>query len=171
MNLYLRLIAFFSRVLLRGRIGPWDTAVTPFRVWPTDLDGLGHMNNAKYLSLLDLARMDLLLRSPLWRRTNREGWYAVVAAQTIRYRRSLQPWQKFKVHTSIIGFDEKAIYFRSDFRVGDDVYASAVAQSRMLRRGGGHVTPKELVDVVGSAPEGELPEWVLSWAEAVRAGL
>lgn len=171
MNLYLRLLALAARLRLRGHVSPWDTAVTPFRVWPSDLDGLGHMNNAKYLALLDLGRIDLMLRSQFWQKIQAQGWYPVVAAQTIRYRHSLQPWQKFTLHTTIIGFDDKAIYFEHEFRVGDVVYARAVAQSRMLRRGGGHVTPGELTALVGGAPDLDLPQWVSTWADVVRTGL
>ncbi len=39
-----------------------------FRVLPTDLDVLGHMNNGVYLSIMDLGRMDLLQRSGIWSR-------------------------------------------------------------------------------------------------------
>lgn len=171
MNLYLRLVALLARLPLRGRIALWDTSVTPFRVWPSDLDAIGHMNNAKYLALLDLGRIDLMMRSGFWARLNEQGWYPVVAAQTIRYRRSLMPWQKFTLHTRLIGSDDKALYFDHEFRVGDVVYARAVAQSRMLRKGGGHVSSAEVVALADGMPSMELPAWVLTWAATVREGL
>jgi acyl-CoA thioesterase FadM len=81
--------------------------VTPFRVWPSDLDTLLHMNNGKYLSIMDLGRMDLMLRSGTWPRLKAAGWYPVLAGQTIAYYRSLNPWKTFEVHTRILGFDDR----------------------------------------------------------------
>ena len=42
------------------RLGHWDVARTKFRVLPTDLDILKHMNNGVYLSIADIGRFDLL---------------------------------------------------------------------------------------------------------------
>ena len=36
--------------------------LTPFRCWFTDLDVLRHMNNGKYFSIMDLARVDRILK-------------------------------------------------------------------------------------------------------------
>lgn len=170
-NLYLRLVALLARLPLRGRIAFWDTAVTPFRVWPTDLDIVGHVTNAKYLAMLDVGRIDLMMRSEFWKRINDQGWYPVVAAQTIRYRHSLTPRQKFTLHTRFIGFDEKAMYFDHEFRVGDVVHSRAIAQTRMLRKGGGHVSSAEVRELVTGMPELKLPDWVNAWAATVREGL
>ena len=171
MNLYLRLVTLMARLPLRGRIAFWDTSVTHFRVWPTDLDAIGHMTNSKYLSLLDLGRIDLMTRSGAWSRITEQGWYPVVAAQTIRYRRSLMPWQKFTVHTRVLGADDRALYFDHEFRVGDVVYARALAQSRMLRKGGGHVGGDEWLALIPGMPELELPAWAATWAHTVRTSL
>ena len=74
MNLYLRLVWLYARSRFRSRLAPQDTAVTPFRVWPSDLDTLWHMNNGKYLSIMDLGRMDLMMRSGTWSRITGAGW-------------------------------------------------------------------------------------------------
>src|SRR5690625_2234262 len=88
------------------------------RVWPTDLDILWHMNNGKYLSIMDVARFVLLQRNGVWSVFQREGWYPVVVGQTISYRKSLNPWQKFVIETRIIGFDEQAVYVEQRFEIG-----------------------------------------------------
>ncbi|NCD21010.1 MAG: thioesterase, partial [Actinobacteria bacterium] len=54
MNLVFRLWWLRLRARRRGQLSVWDVARTPFRVLPTDLDLLFHMNNGKYLSILDL---------------------------------------------------------------------------------------------------------------------
>ncbi len=112
MNLYFRLLLLTLRTRLArtrpSRLGRgtslWDEARTPFRVAPTDLDPLRHVNNGKYLSLLDLGRYDLLTRSGFWQAASERGWYAVVAAQTITYKRSLTLGQRFVLRTGCSGW-------------------------------------------------------------------
>ena len=45
------------------------------------------MNNGRYLTLMDLGRADLVIRSGLWRAVLRHGWAPVVSAVKIRFRR------------------------------------------------------------------------------------
>jgi acyl-CoA thioesterase FadM len=171
MNLYLRLMWLTLRLRLRPRraLTLWDEARTPFRVAPTDLDPLRHMNNGKYLSLLDLGRLDLMIRCGFWTELDRRGWYPVVAAQTISYKRSLVLWQRFDLLTRVLGFDERACYVEQTFVVRDRVVARAVVQARFLRRSGGTVPLDELEEAAGGFPADlVLPAWVHDWASSVR---
>lgn len=169
MNLYLRLLLLRLAVLWRPRITLWDTAVTPFRVFPSDLDVLAHMNNGKYLSLMDLGRIDLMLRSGLWAKARRLGWYPVVAGQTITYLRSLRLGQSFELHTRFLGFHGPWSYVIQEFRVGNTVYAHAVVRARFLRRGGGTVPQDEVVAQAGAKPGGGgVPQWVIDWSEHTK---
>ncbi|HWD62682.1 MAG TPA: thioesterase family protein, partial [Humibacter sp.] len=60
-------------------LGHYDVAVTKFRVLPTDLDILRHMNNGVYLSIFDIGRFDMLRRNGVWQIFADRGWYPVVA--------------------------------------------------------------------------------------------
>lgn len=169
MNLYFRLLMLRLTSLVRPRLGAWDDAVTPFRVLPTDLDVLRHMNNGKFLTIMDLGRLDLMLRSGLWGRMTRRGWYPVVAGQTITYRKSLNPWQRFELHTRFLGFHDTWAYVEQSFRVGDTVYAQAVVRARFLRRTGGSVEAADLEEMAGPSPDGrQLPDWVIDWTAATK---
>lgn len=169
MNLYLRLLLLRLRTRRAGRLGVWDTAVTPFRVLPNDLDVLGHMNNGRYLTLMDVARIDLMTRSGFWSRLKARGWYPVVAGQTITYRRSLEPGQRFEVHTRILGFDDRSSFIEQTFRSGQSVYAQAIVRARFLKRVGGTVERAELEEFAGGFPAHlVLPDWVGAWADASR---
>jgi len=55
MNLWLRLAIFFLTVRFRSRCSVLGPTVLNFRVLPSDLDLLGHMNNGKYLTILDIS--------------------------------------------------------------------------------------------------------------------
>ncbi len=169
MNLFFRLVwlRLFSR--LRPACSVLGPCVTPFRVLPTDLDVLRHMNNGVYFSLLDLARVDLMLRAGLASKLDSLGWYTVVAAETIRFKRSLQLFQSFDVETTVFGWDEKVFAVRHRFLVAGDEVASAVIWARFLKRAGGGVAPKEVLEAAGyDGPDLPLPEWARHWSEVER---
>jgi acyl-CoA thioesterase FadM len=134
---------------------------------PTDIDILRHMNNGRYLSLFDLGRWDLLIRTGLFDAMNERGWYAVVSSETVTFRKSLQLWQRFEVQSRFIGHDDKAVFLEHRAVVGGEIYARAIVRSRMLRRTGGTVSNEELFAAVGK-PEGvpEIDAWVHDWAAA-----
>lgn len=68
MNLWIGLLLLIIRARVRGALNPpQDVSKVWFRVWPHDLDPSIHMNNGRYLALMDLGRLDLLIRSGLWR--------------------------------------------------------------------------------------------------------
>ena len=73
MNLIFRLLKTLLLYLLRPtRRGILEESVVRFRVWPNDLDTNLHMNNGRYLTLMDLGRLDLLLRNGSVRHRARE---------------------------------------------------------------------------------------------------
>ncbi|HHU39317.1 MAG TPA: thioesterase [Propionibacterium sp.] len=169
MNLWWRMLLLRLRWLRAGRISIWDTARTPFRVLPSDLDLLLHMNNGKYLTLMDLGRMDLMVRSGMWAKLSARGWFPVVAGQTITYRKSLNPGQRFDLYTKVLGFDDKWGYVEQTFCVGDTVHAHAIIRSRFLKKTGGSVEHDELEEMVGEFPGHlELPGWLRDWTASTK---
>ena len=169
MNLYFRLLTLLARRTRQPAIGIWDVARTAFRVAPSDLDLLGHMNNGKYLSLLDVGRMDLLLRSGVWPKLRAKGWYPVVAGQTITYRRSLKLGQRFDLLTRVVGFDDRWVFIEQTFVVGEVVHAQAIVRGRFLRQSGGSVEHDELEALVGGFPaDRQIPAWMSEWTAATK---
>lgn len=120
MNLWFRLIWLLLTTRFRPSLAlPAEASVLPFQVWPHDLDISLHMNNGRYWSLMDLGRLDLMLRSGLWRAVLRHRWLPVVNAGTIRFRREMRLFRPFRVETTILCWSE----------------AWLVMQHRMLMRG------------------------------------
>jgi len=147
-------------------MGPVDTRL---RVLPNDLDALLHVNNGVFLTLMDLGRVDLLLRSDAHHAIRKKGWYPVLAAGTIRIKRSLKLFQKFTIRTSVIGWDERSVYLEQQFISKGKLVAKAVVDARFLSKKGGGVTPTELLaflDLDQSSPE--LPDWVATWIQSNR---
>ncbi|MGO4692453.1 acyl-CoA thioesterase [Glaciibacter sp. 2TAF33] len=169
----------FWRTLLHtliSRFGPslghYDVARTRFITLPTDQDILRHMNNGVYLSIMDVARFDMLKRNGVWKIFQQNGWYPVVVSETISFRKSLQLWQRFTIESRILGFDEKAVYVEQRFVRPDadgrpEVYAHGYIRGRFLKRSGGVVSIDELTRAVGSPPAEPVPDWLLAWSENV----
>ena len=164
MNRLLRLLWLMLRSRHRTRVSPFGPCRTPFRVWFTDLDPLLHMNNGIYLCIMDLGRLDLMIRSGLWRVINAQQWYTVVVAETIQFRRSLNLFQRFSISTRVLGWDDKAIVIEQSFIRGEEVVAHALVRARVLKKSGGNVAPGELLLAAGmnaeSPPlEGHAARW------------
>ncbi len=169
--LWRTLIVMFRARLRRRRQGRMPaTAVGRVRLTtlPTDIDVLRHMNNGRYLSLFDLGRWDLMIRTDLSAIMRERGWYPVVGSETITFRRSLGLWQRFEVQTRWIGHDDRALYLEHRAVVRGEVYTRAVIRARMLRRSGGTVPIEEVIgalELPGELPE--VPAWLHDWAEHV----
>lgn len=169
MKLYFRLIWLILTQSRRTRcslIGPVDTE---FRVLPNDLDALFHLNNGVYLTLMDLGRTDLMLRSDAFSAIRKKGWYPVLAAETIRFKRSLKLWQRFTIRTSVVGWDERSIYLEQQFISKGNLVAKAVVDARFLSKKGGSVTPAALLaflELDSQSPE--LEPWVATWISCNR---
>lgn len=115
MNLWFRLLWLLLRQPFRPRIGALDTSELDLRVWPSDLDPNLHMNNGRYLALMDLGRLDLVMATGLGRVCWRRGWRPVAGAISIRFRRPLNPFVRFSLKTRILGWDEKWFYLEQVF--------------------------------------------------------
>ena len=112
MNLIFRLLKTLLLYFLRPtRRGILEESVVRFRVWPNDLDTNLHMNNGRYLTLMDLGRLDLLLRNGSVRHVIRNKWYPVLAGTQIRFRRPLNLFQKFEIRTRIVSWDAKWVFW------------------------------------------------------------
>lgn len=153
----------------RSPLGIHDVGRLNLRVVLTDLDVLGHMNNGVYFSLMDLGRMDLMIRAGLWKKFIAKGYYPVMANETATFRKSLTHGTKFVLETRIVGYDDRAVYAEQRFVVGGEIYASAMTRARFLKKTGGTVSLAELADLTGVDPASLTPPaWVAEWAKSVQ---
>src|SRR5690349_11200710 len=143
MNKLFRLlfITLFSK--FRSKIGKMDRCITPFWVMPTDLDVLRHMNNGIYLSLQDLARVDYMIRSESMPIVEQNGWYPVVTAETIQFKKSLQLFDEFTIETQVLGWTEKHFILEHVFKKHGQTVAFGLITARFLKKSGGTVEMSE----------------------------
>lgn len=164
MNLFFRLILISIISRFRPKVFVLGPCLTPFRCCPTDLDVLRHMNNGVYLSIMDLARVDLMTRAGLAQILSKNGIYPVVVAESIRFKKSLKLFDRFYIETTVLGWDEKAFILQQRFLRGEDLIAEAIVRARFLRKTGGSVLPTEILKYAGvevSSPV--LPKAIHDW--------
>ena len=171
MNLFLRLLWLSLTARWRPACAVLGPCITPFRVCPSDLDVLRHVNNGVYLSLCDLARLDQMRRSGLWPKLRSRGLYPVIAAETILFRKSLRLGERFRIQTRVLGWDERVFFIEHRFwRHRDELICAAIVSARFLRSTGGGVPPAEIVTLAGLDPASPaLPEWVARWSADLAA--
>jgi acyl-CoA thioesterase FadM len=162
----LRLVANVTRSSLRGRLGALDESVLTMRVWPTDLDTNGHMNNGRYLTLMDFGRTDLLIRAGLARQALRRRWVPALGGATVVFRRSLRPMRLYELRTRVVCWDDKWFYFEQRFDRHGATYAHALARGLLLERGV-KVPPSEAVLAMGGpAQSPPMSDAVRAWNAA-----
>ncbi len=107
----------FKRLFYFKKQGLFEPCYTHFIVNPFDLDTNMHMNNGRYLSIMDLGRFDMLIKPRVFWKLIRAGYYPVVVSESIRFRKSLSLGQRFYIKTEIESWDEKDFYIKQIFYV------------------------------------------------------
>lgn len=135
MNLIFRLIKVLFGARFGAALAALDVSVISLRVWPNDLDFNLHMNNGRYLTLMDLGRIDLMARNGALKLFRQRRWMPVVAAQTITFRRSLKPFQRFELHTRVVCWDEDFVYMEQIFMSEGRIAALALVRAAFVEDG------------------------------------
>lgn len=163
------LLSLFVRSRRTPRLDLGAVSRIGFRVLPTDIDLLMHMNNGRYPSYMDLGRVDLTKRTGVEAKLSKHGIYAVVAAQTISYRKSLQLFQRFTIESRILGSDDRSFYVEQRFVVRGEVYARAIVRGRMIQKGNGTLNVADFEQLTGLDLSGfELPADVENWGSTFK---
>ncbi|XP_075050725.1 protein THEM6-like [Mixophyes fleayi] len=133
-------------------------------VLPHDLDFLLHMNNSRYLREADFARLSFFTRSGLFGAIHSLGAGMVMAACTVRYRRSLCLLEAFEIRTRLLCWDDKAFYVEQRFVAPSDGFVCAVLLSRQHILGN---SPDKVVQTMckRKVESPEFPNEVLHWID------
>lgn len=164
MNLIFRLIRVVIQAFRGEKLDFFETSIVTFRVGLFDLDMNWHMTNSRYQSLMDLGRTDLLIRTGMARKTWGKGWGSVLGAATLRWRRGLRPYQRFDLHTHVLGWDDKWFYLDQKFISEGHILAHGIVKAVFVGKEGTVPAPKLVEYVQGKGLESpQLPESVLNW--------
>ena len=119
-NSFIRIPALVIRQMIAPLppLGALEADTVALRVWPNDIDFNFHLNNARYLSVMDYGRVRLLARAGLLKPILQARWAPVVGAVWITYRRSLPLWARYRLATRLVCWDDRWFYMEQTF-LGD----------------------------------------------------
>jgi len=137
MNLLLRMLYILILSFFRERL-PADALVSRLhlRTLPNDLDLNLHMNNGRYLTICDLNRVDLFIRSGLAKVMVTRKWMPMIAEHTMTYKKPLKLFERFEVSLTVTHWDDKYFYMTHTFMAGDRVVAIGTSKGVIKSRQG-----------------------------------
>lgn len=144
----IRLGSTSLRALGRERLGPLEEVRLSLRAWPVDLDTNLHVNNGRYLTLMDFGRYHQAIRTGLLGAMVRNRWWPLLGAASIRYRREIRVFDRFDLVTRLAFWDEKWFYMEQRFERAGEVHASAFVRG-VLKQRGRTIPPAALLRAVG----------------------
>ncbi|MEW6672400.1 MAG: thioesterase family protein [Thermodesulfobacteriota bacterium] len=132
----------------------------------SDVDLYPEVNNGRHLTLMDLGRFDLAVRTGLIGLARRKNWGLVVGGASIRYRRKIPFFRKFTLTTRLLGHDGRWFYFQQTTTRAQKICSAALIKAG-IRSMAGLVPAGEVIKEMGIENwSAELPDWVKAWIAA-----
>ena len=160
----------FAKEMIKFRnappLGPDGVHISTHICWPWDLDPWIELNNGRTLTLYDLGRIPMAMRSGMTRVLREKRWGITVAGSSVRYRRRIKVFQRFTMVSQLIGWDARFIY------MSQSMWSRGECCNQMLVRSAvtgpsGIVPPSQMIAALGTdAVSPELPDWVRAWIAA-----
>ena len=165
MNLYFRLLLTWLATRFEEAIGTRVACEQWFRVLPTDLDLFGHMNNGRYLQIMDVARFRWMLRTGVVSNLRRHNWRVVLGGTVTRHRAALRLFARYRVRTRLISVDERWFIFEHAFYdARERLVASSLCRAAVLDADGWLTTETVLQwidpDASFPAPDAHVASWL-----------
>ncbi len=148
------------------RLGPFGVHVSRHLCWPWDLDPFLELNNGRTLTLYDLGRVPLAVRTGLIAAMRRHGWAFAVAGASVRFRRRVRVFDRLTMLSRVVGWDERFIYIEQSLWRGSEC-CNQVLMRCAVTSGSGFVDPSRVAEATGHTVDSPpLPRWVSAWSEA-----
>jgi len=155
------------RSLRRPRVELLGESSVRMRVRLSDCDVNLHVNNGRYLSIMDIGRIDHSGRCGLITVFREQGWSAVAGGATIRFRRELRIGERYVLRTRCVGWDEgwsfwEQVFERADGQLAARAYVKVASLGKDRRR----LDMARVMEALGHDPVSPpLPEGVLAWQQ------
>jgi acyl-CoA thioesterase FadM len=172
-NSFVRIPALAIRQHIRPLppLGVLEEDCLRMRVSLADIDINLHMNNARYLSVMDYARTHFLARIGLLEHILRSRWQPMVGAAWLTYRRSLPLFSRYMLASRLVCWDDRWFYIEQTF-TGREGLAAIGWIKGVLRDKDGVVDPQQVI--AGVAPgivSPPIPEAITAWNDLTREKL
>jgi acyl-CoA thioesterase FadM len=164
-------LALRQHILPLPRLGVLDEDTLRLRVWPNDIDLNLHLNNARYLGMMDYGRTHLLARTGLLSHIIRFRLTPLIGAVWITYRRSLPVFARFTLASRLVCWDERWFYMEQTFTCREGLAAVGWVKA-VLRNSRGNLAPQQVIETIApGAISPPLPESIATWNELTREKL
>jgi acyl-CoA thioesterase FadM len=174
MNLYIRffwhLITAFFRPKMTDILGMTSLR---FHVLPNDLDLNLHMNNGRYLTIMDIGRTDFVIRTGIFKNIMKGGYIPVLASANIRYRVQLEPFRAYDLQSRIVCWDEKWFFMEQRFVIvkgkkAGEIAAIAIVKGAFYDKKNRKTVPTahQLHAVGYDKPSPAVPDYITKWVES-----
>lgn len=128
-----------------SRRGPYrlgDEGKLSFRCLPTDIDTNMHLNNARYMMLADLGRIDIFLRSGLLKVAREKRWAPMLGGLQAVFVREIRLWRGFDVFSSIETWEGTEVIGKHRFVLdGGETAAVVMTSAGVYDRAGRRFLP------------------------------
>lgn len=126
MYVWLRLARMMATARSRGRYSPGAESRLSFRCLPTDIDTNLHLNNARYMMLADVGRIDIFARAGLIELARKRRWAPMMGGLQAVYVREIRLWKKFEVVSTLETWEDTQVIGRHRFVLEDGRTAAVV---------------------------------------------
>lgn len=134
---------------------------------PWDIDLWRELNNGRTLTLYDLGRVVLIRRSRLVSAMGKQGWGAVVAGVSVRYRRRIRMFECITMRSRVAGWDGRFFYVEQSLWKQDGECANHALIRLAVTGADGIVAPDQVARIMGVDPVSpKLADWITNWIEA-----
>jgi len=142
------------------------THVSHHICWPIDIDFNFEMNNGRVLTIYDIGRIPLAIRTGLLRVMMKRKWGFAMAGASVRYRKRILPFDRFEVHSRSIARDDKFFYIEQTMWKRGEAASNILYRSAVVDKNG--LVPTQIVAEAMDAPDWNPtpPDWVNNWIEA-----
>jgi acyl-CoA thioesterase FadM len=126
MYVWARLLRMTLTARSRGPYRMGDESRLSFRCLPTDIDSNLHLNNARYMMLADVGRIDIFMRAGLIGMARKNGWAPMMGGLQSVYVREIRLWRKFDVVSTVETWEDTQVIGRHRFVLEDGQTAALV---------------------------------------------
>lgn len=126
MYVWLRLARTMATAKSRGVYRMGDESRLTFRCLPTDIDSNRHLNNARYMMLADIGRIDIFARAGLIALARKNRWAPMMGGLQAVYVREIRLWKRFEVISTIETWQDTQVIGRHRFVLEDGRTAALV---------------------------------------------
>jgi len=115
MYVWARLARMALTAKARGRYRMGEESRLSFRCLPTDVDSNLHLNNARYMMLADVGRIDIFIRAGLIDLARERRWAPMMGGLQAVYVREIRLWKRFDVVSTVETWEGTQVIGRHRF--------------------------------------------------------